>query len=336
MKRFNNLSIYRIIAALCVLQFHVFYLTYARAIPCEMLLSKGVQGLTALSGFLYSQKLIKDVKKFYLGSLIKLLIPAAVVLTFILLWDVVFMAATHNWDFIAAFTMHRAYGGRLITSVDNYYYLGYITICYLATPLLQRDDAWKWVAASGIIAIEVAVGFVLGPAMIATSYVIGYFVGKKLFKAYTDTEQKFSVPILLITTGVLVVSLGVYIVCINFPFGGNYFLDHLYNLNNNVMMTIFGTATFFFVAIALKFLNKYNQPKLFKFTDKISFPIYLLNQAFMCGGTDITRYVEPIWLQNILIFVCTISAAVLIQIVCDMIMNAINNRKNKKQETQTA
>ena len=60
MKRFNNISLYRLIATLCILQFHIFYILFARAIPYEMLLSKGVQGLTALSGFLYSQKLITD------------------------------------------------------------------------------------------------------------------------------------------------------------------------------------------------------------------------------------------------------------------------------------
>ena len=53
-KRFNNLSIYRIVAALAVLVFHIFYIMIPRAIPYETLLSKFVQGLTALSGFLYS------------------------------------------------------------------------------------------------------------------------------------------------------------------------------------------------------------------------------------------------------------------------------------------
>ena len=52
-RRLNNLSIYRIIATICVLQFHIFYIIYDRSIPYEMLLSKGVQGLPALSGFLY-------------------------------------------------------------------------------------------------------------------------------------------------------------------------------------------------------------------------------------------------------------------------------------------
>ena len=80
MKRFNNISLYRIIATLCILQFHIFYILYPRAIPYEMLLSKGVQGLTALSGFLYSQKLITDYKKFFKNNFVKLLIPAAICL----------------------------------------------------------------------------------------------------------------------------------------------------------------------------------------------------------------------------------------------------------------
>ena len=77
-KRLNNLSIYRLVATILVLQFHLFFILYSRAIPYEMLLSKGVQGLTALSGFLYSQKIIKDNKKFILTNLKKILVPALV------------------------------------------------------------------------------------------------------------------------------------------------------------------------------------------------------------------------------------------------------------------
>ena len=78
-KRFTNLSIYRLIATICVLQFHIFFILYARAIPYETLLSKGVQGLTCLSGFLYSQKVITDNKKFILENFKKVIFPALVV-----------------------------------------------------------------------------------------------------------------------------------------------------------------------------------------------------------------------------------------------------------------
>ena len=336
MKRFNNISIYRIVATICILQFHIFYILFPRAIPYEMLLSKGVQGLTALSGFLYSQKLITDKKKFYGTNLLKLIIPALVCLLFMVTWDVIYMAVTKNWS-VDAFITHRAYGGRVITQADNYYYLGYIFICYLITPLLQRNDKWSVVTVAAVILAEVLVGFFFGPAMIAVSYIAGYYIGKKWFKTYVDNEQKYSVPHLLTWTGILGVSVGLYILIHTYEFGGFYFLDRTYSLSNNIIVTVFGIATLFFVLMALKWLNKFKGFPPFKYTDKLALIIYLMNQAFMCGAMAVTNYVHEWWSIILLIYVFTIAASVLLLFISDLILKAINKPKQvKPQEPEQA
>lgn len=331
MKRFNNISLYRLIATLCILQFHIFYILFARAIPYEMLLSKGVQGLTALSGFLYSQKLITDNKKFYGSNLLKLIIPALVCVLFMVTWDAIYMAITREWGY-EAFITYRAYGGRVITQADNYYYLGYIFICYLITPVLQRNDKWSVVVIVGVIAVEVLVGFFFGPAMIAVSYIAGYYIGKKWFKTYTDTEQKYSVPHLLTWTGILGTSIGLYILIHTYEFGGSYLLNRTYSLTNNVIVTIFGIATLFFFLMAFKFLNKFKGFPPFKYTDKLSLIIYLMNQAFMCGGMAVTIYVHEWWSIMLLIYVFTIGASVLLQFISELILKTINKAKKTKPE----
>lgn len=331
MKRFNNISLYRLIATLCILQFHIFYILFARAIPYEMLLSKGVQGLTALSGFLYSQKLITDNKKFYGSNLLKLIIPALVCVLFMVTWDAIYMAITREWGY-EAFITYRAYGGRIITQADNYYYLGYIFICYLITPVLQRNDKWSVVVIVGVIAVEVLVGFFFGPAMIAVSYIAGYYIGKKWFKTYTDTAQKYSVPHLLTWTGILGTSIGLYILIHTYEFGGSYLLNRTYSLTNNIIVTIFGIATLFFFLMAFKFLNKFKGFPPFKYTDKLSLIIYLMNQAFMCGGMAVTLYVHEWWSIMLLIYVFTIGASVLLQFISELILKAINKPKQTKPE----
>ena len=336
MKRFNNISIYRIVATICILQFHIFYILFPRAIPYEMLLSKGVQGLTALSGFLYSQKLITDKKKFYGTNLLKLIIPALVCLLFMVTWDVIYMAITKDWS-VNAFITHRAYEGRVITQADNYYYLGYIFICYLITPILQRNDKWSVVTVVAVIMVELLVGFFFGPAMIAVSYIAGYFIGKKWFKTYVDTEQKYSVPHLLVWTGILGASIGLYILIHTIEFGGFYFLDRTYSITNNIIVTVFGIATLFFVLMALKWLNKFKGFPPFKYTDKLALIIYLMNQAFMCGGMAVTLYVHEWWSIMLLIYVLTIAASVLLLFISDSILKAINRPKQvKPQEPEQA
>lgn len=318
MKRFNNISIYRIIATICILQFHIFYILYPRAIPYEMLLSKGVQGLTALSGFLYSQKLITDYKKFYKNNLVKLLIPASLVALFIFSWDFIYMLISKNYDYMI-FLTHRAYIGRIITQLDNYYYLGYIIICYAITPLLQRCDKWSNITVVGVILVELLVAFFNGAAMILVSYVAGYYIGKKLFKTFTNTEQKYSVPTLLIWSGLLFISLGFYVLLQTYSFGDIYYLIRLRSTINNIVSTTFGVTTLFLFLIAFKFTNKWNSPKIFKYTDKLSLIIYLMNQAFMTGAMSVTLYAKEMWLITILIYVFTLTCSVGLSFVNDAI-----------------
>ncbi len=319
-KRLNNLSIYRLVATICILQFHLFFILYNRAIPYETLLSKGVQGLTALSGFLYSQKLITDYKKFYFGNLKKILVPAAVCLGVMAIWNLIYMFVMRDWNYIGLFFGHRAYNNGLLVQPGNYYYIGYIFLCYLITPLLQRNDKWTVVAVVSTVAIELAVGYFWGPSIIATSYVVGYFVGKKWFKQLTDTETKFSVSHLLIWLGITAASVGIYIVLVEFSFSNGYGLTHLQDLLRNIMLSTFGVSSFFLIIHALRWTNKLPAIKPLMFTDKLTLIIYLFNQAFMCGAMDVSAYVGSIWAKTILVYIITIAFSVIVHFISTFIL----------------
>ena len=298
-----------------------------------MLLSKGVQGLTALSGFLYSQKFITDKKKFYGGNLIKLLVPALICVAFMASWDVIYMAMTNHWDWMM-FATNRALDNRVITQADNYYYLAYIIVCYLITPVLQRNDKWSVVAVVGVIAIEVAVGFFFGPAMIAVTYVAGYYIGKKWFKTYTNPEEKYSFKALGLWALILLASVGCKILIETYQFGDSYFLSNLHTLTNNIIVTTFGVATLFFMLMALKPLNKFKGLPIFKYTDKLALIIYLMNQAFMCGAMDVRQWVNSEPFITILIYACTITASVGLLLLSDLVLKTINNRPQKVMQNE--
>ena len=131
--KFWNLSIYRIVATIAVLIFHIFYLLVAKDIPYPMLLSKGVQGLTAMSGFLYSQKLIENKKDFYLKNIKKLLIPALIVAVCIAIGNLTVMIINNSWDinYFSMFVGNRPFDGRFITQLDNYYYIIYLMFFFI-------------------------------------------------------------------------------------------------------------------------------------------------------------------------------------------------------------
>ena len=182
-QKFYNLSLYRLIATICVLQFHIFFILYNRAIPFETLLSKGVQGLTAMSGFLYSQKIIKDCKGFYLKSLKKLLIPALVCVSIMALWNLVYMLIAKNYDYISLFFGHRVWNDGLLFQPANFYYLAYIFGCYLITPLLQKGKTIKIITISTLLIAEIILAFFLGQPIIIIPYLIGYLIGEWRFNS---------------------------------------------------------------------------------------------------------------------------------------------------------
>ena len=319
-KRFTNLSVYRLIATICVLQFHVFFILYARAIPYEMLLSKGVQGLTCLSGFLYSQKVISDNKKFFLGNLKKIIFPALVIFGLMALWNLIYMFIFQSWNYINLFVDYRAYNHSLLIQPGNYYYILYITICYLITPVLQRNDKWSVLVSLAVVLIEVTVGFVFGSAIIASSYIVGYFLGKKLFGQLTNIEEKFSIKWFLIFLLGTLAATGLYVTLIIHPIGGNYFLTHTDSLFRNILMTTFGMGTFFVIAHAFRWVNRFPTCKFLLFTDKISLNVYLFNQAFMCGAMNMTRIVDQMWAKTIIVYVFTIAFSVLAYYLYQLIL----------------
>ena len=319
-KRFTNLSIYRLIATICVLQFHIFFILYARAIPYETLLSKGVQGLTCLSGFLYSQKVISDNKKFILGNIKKIIIPATIVFGLMALWNLIYMLIFQNWNYIGLFFDHRAYNNGLLVQPGNYYYILYISLCYLVTPILQRNDKWSVLVSIGTVLIEFTVGFLFGSSIIACSYIVGYFLGKKLFGQLTNIEEKFSWKWFLIFLFGTLAAAGIYVMLVIYPFGGNYFLAHLYSLTNNILMTTFGMGTFLVIAHAFRWVNKFPQCKFLSFTDKISLNVYLFNQAFMCGAMNMARIVDPMWAKTIIVYLFTIAFSILAYYLYQLIL----------------
>ena len=318
-KRLNNLSIYRLLATICILQFHLFFILYNRAIPYETLLSKGVQGLTALSGFLYSQKLITDNKKFILTNLKKILIPALVCLVVMATWNLIYMFIFQSWNYINLFIDYRAYNHGLLIQPGNYYYIAYIFVCYLITPILQRNDKWSLLTVIAVIVIEGVVGFFFGSSIIALSYIAGYHIGKKWFKQLTDIEEKFSIWQLLMWLGITASTVVLYAVMVENTFGDVYFLVHLRSLLQNIMLSTFGISSFFLIIHALRWTNRFPGIKPLTFTDKLTLIIYLFNQAFMCGAMNVAIWVEPMWAKTILVYAFTIVISILVHFISTII-----------------
>ena len=309
-KRYNSLAIYRIIAALAIIQFHIFFITYERDIPFEMLLSKGVQGLTALSGFLYAGKRIDNGAKFVIGATKKLLIPALVCLALMAIWNLGYFFSTGcSVNYFSLFIDSRAYNDAFLIQPGNYYYIIYIFVCYAITPLLKNKRYRRGIIIAAVLG-ELILSFAFGISIIVIPYLVGYILGEFSFEKYTDT--KYRIKPLLLWLAIFAAAFALYSAVVLNTFGNAWILAKLHKLLLNLTSSAVGTASFFLFISLFKGLNRFGEPKLLLYTDRLGLVIFLMNQAFMCGGMDVCAYFDSIALDTALVYLFTLGSAALI------------------------
>ena len=322
-KRYNNLAIYRIIAALAIIEFHILFITADSAIPYETLLSKAVQGFTALSGLLYARKKIENPAPFILGVLKKLVIPALACFAFMAMWNLVYMLSTGATDYIALFFDRRVYNDALLVQPGNYYFILFIFICYAITPLLKSRHKLKTIVIAATA--ELIISFFFGLSIIIIPYIVGYLVGEHSFEEYTDAEYRIA-PILTWTIATALSLLG-YALLVSLEPPTAYVLERLYTLGKSITASAFGAASFFLITYLLKGLNRHDEPKILLYTDRLGLTIFLMNQAFLCGAMDLSGVFNSSVLNTVLVYVATIGSAILIDAVLSLFTKLLGKRK---------
>lgn len=324
-KRYYSLSLYRLIATILVLQFHIFFICYPIDITNTIYLSKFLLGLTALSGFLFSIRKITSIKDFYLTRIKRLLIPAIIALILMVIWNLLFMLITHHSDFISTFVGYRAYNHGLLIEPGNFYYIPYILFCYLITPLLDKKWWISLIIFVLVIGIETTFIIKVEPTYIATSYLIGYFVGKKFFNVYVDKYQIKDLLHLLIWA---IIFVGSILLTHYMLVGVIRIKGSLHYIIRGFSLMVFGVSTLFIFLLLSKFINRLQKIKFLEFTDKLTYEIFLLNQTFMCGAMNVTMYTHNIYSQTVLVYLFTIVFALLIYLLAKLVNKKLFNQKN--------
>ena len=284
--RYLNLSLYRLIATFLVLQFHIIFILFIKDVGMNLILSKFLQGLTAMSGFLMARKTITSVKDFYISRSKKILVPLLMVTIFILLWNILYMLITKNYDFRATFIGYRTSSHSLLIEMGNFYYVLYILGCYLITPILEKKNWLSFVFIGLVFVLECASSLITNPLFIASSYIVGYYIGRFSFEKYVSGKLDIKRVIfwLILVGSSLFWSL---YVMKNYGWRENIF----YKIGINLLYSTFGVSSLFFFLSVLKILNREREYTFFRITDELTYFIFLFNQAFMCGAMDVSKYV---------------------------------------------
>ena len=137
-----------------------------------------------------SQKIIESVKGFYWSRIKKLALPVIITFGIILVWNILYMFITGNYHFTSTFIGYTSSNHRLMIEFGNFYYVLFILLCYLITPLLRKNKWWSFSLLALAFVSESLTSLFTNPLYIVTSYIIGYLIGEKSFSKYVSFIPK--------------------------------------------------------------------------------------------------------------------------------------------------
>lgn len=265
-----------------IVVFHAFYYSAPERINALEILSLQAAGLSALSGFLFSQKTIASSRDFYIKNFKKIIFPALLTVGMLLVLDLVLVLILRPASWSCVFWSSDNARGSFALQVGCFWYLPYILICYLITPCLNRLDKktnWLWIGLA--LAAEYAVNLVAHVRVQILPYIVGFFIGKRAFSKYNQYSGRS-----WLRAGLWLMVLALFWVIRTLALSWeSVVVDMIFPLFDTVVSV---SALFCFVNL-FSFINTERSARFFQYTDKIAYYIYLFNLFLFCGITNLTK-----------------------------------------------
>lgn len=312
----ESISFIRFIAMLMIVTCHIMqYLNNELA----WWFNVGVQIFFIISGFLYGQKEIYNWHDWIKKRFKKILSTYYI---YIIIISVVYLIFARELFSIKQtlkniLCVQHFIGG--IVGLEHLWFISFIMVCYLITPILQslyenilkdKSEIRFWSVFLLIIALIQFIS-IIGVINInipnLLCYIIGYFISRRYFNLnYKDKNDKLKISYITIIFTLLAIvtnAIVIYIRYIKKVEGmelGNLFFDYSHML--------LGVSIFFVIYWICKNINL-QQSKLLNFSDKYSFEVYIVHQFYILGRFSMMG-LTPILLINILLiaFMIIISA----------------------------
>lgn len=293
-------------------------------------LNVGVQIFLCVSGFLYGQKEISDIKGFYISRAKRILIPNAILsITIYCIYVFVFKTVYPIPLFIKILLGLGSFTG-LVPMLSHTWFISYILLCYLITPLLQiifKKEKHQFKKLIIFLAIcQILYSTRILPtvdAALVAAYVMGYFYAKccktkkkKIVFEITSVILMFLIlPIKMITR---------YNLFDNIP----EILKTNAPIINSWSHTFLGITIFIFL---YKILSKKNiqENKFLNLSDKYSYHIYLVHQIFILYNLSVLSLTPIIWVNIIIALLLTVIFGIILYTISEPFC-----RKRKVENTK--
>lgn len=310
----NSISLIRAIATCMIVSCHIL-----QGLGNELAfwMNIGVQIFLCMSGYLYGKKEIKGVTAWYKRQYFKIMLPMWILAT------VVILVMNLMKERIAISSILFTYLGiaefRTIPILTHTWFITYILLCYLITPLLQMIDIEKtekkWHFCFEIAGIILVMAFLqLGnliqimPQYIAC-YIVGYFFARRETKTGGKREIK-ELTIFLTVIAALTLPIRLYIQygsgSITWS-GWSAVQTQITQWHHSLLgIVLFFGMLFLFEKIHIK------ENRVIRYFDKSSYSIYLVHQIFILNTFSLLEVTDFLFVNIIVIIAVVCVSAFLL------------------------
>lgn len=307
-----SISIIRVLAMLSIVMGHIF--TYLQ-IYTYQLFSVAVNLFLFLSGYLYSNKEIKDKKNFLINRVHRILIPFWLVCLFIYLYLIIFDNFSDFYQILINIFNLQGIDRILVISklninlcpkaLQHCWFLTVIFFSYIIMLCLKTTKIEKYIESKPIIfliifiLLQIALAFCGIHIVLILCFFLGYFYGKHISYYKSLSKQGF-----------IILSLTTFFVCLLRLISRKYIDGTI--LHNSVIAGWSFNFLAMWLFISIDFIcKKWNlladnisKSFIWRALEKLSYPIYLVHFMFLKQPLDVSNYIHSS--KSILVFTFSI------------------------------
>lgn len=311
-KKLFNISLLRLLATLIIFSFHIMLATSTEIAKGYFPFYFAVPIFLFISGYLYANKDITNIKKFYKNSLLKILKPTILFLVIYLLIVSIYSLINQINFFSLIINVNEFGQSYSPIAIGHLWFIIAIILCYLITPIIQKIYKseklsknkkrllYLLICILDIISLSFA-------SLIFLPYLIGFLFSKNKNKI---NNNKVCLILIFI----------IFILCIPL-----YFWVYKLNINNylslilkyikELFVVIFGvnfSILFLKIFENIKTTEFFN--KILNLSDKYSFLFYICHHVLIFGIFNIFNITKIYWVNILIIFISTILLAFILNI----------------------
>lgn len=183
-----NISLLRTLSTIIIVVFHVLFALSPGEGKTYFPLYIGVPIFLFISGFLYANKKIDSVKRFYKNNILKIAVPT-------LLFLILYCAAIGIYSlctgtaFISLFYDFSG-GGTSVLSIGHLWFIPAIILCYLILPLLSNIYNKKYSKTITSLCIIFLVILEFGCIILGSSVMLPFVAGFIIQKKQGKSDRK--------------------------------------------------------------------------------------------------------------------------------------------------